>query len=75
MKIIRTITYEGPEPVVRRQLRLSLPDGQHDLLTKITITTDVVQPKRANKPNGEREGGWWTKSLHPDPEQREEESK
>lgn len=50
MRVVRLIVYEGSEQAIARQMRKSLRDGQHDLATKITVTT--LSPDPTTLPQG-----------------------
>ena len=58
MTITRIITYEHDNPeTLKRQLELSLKDGVHDLMTKVTIQT--VQSCIPTHDVQSRPDGWW----------------
>lgn len=54
MKIIRTITYEGTEEQLRKQMQNSLADGTYNYLTTITVSTRVTDGEYT----GQRTSGW-----------------
>lgn len=46
IKVVRTITYIGPEDKMKQQLDKSLQDGIHNVLTKMiveTVSREVVE--------------------------------